>query len=192
MLADRHGQPPRQLDREHRARLGHRHPPSRPGLVHIPAGLPGRAAQPARQHAGRLGRRHARVQQVSGRVDPRRVLSATGATVTSHDINIQPLMSGYRRDTPGHPVIALTGPARPPATARSTTRRSAPCWHPTPPASSGSADPRHPARSRPAHRQDLRLHGPGHTPRRRHLHRPRGHPPGSRLPGHHRPRSSRR
>src|SRR5260370_32154440 len=46
MLADSHGEPPRQLDREHHPRLGHRHPPARRGLIHIPAGPAGRVPPP--------------------------------------------------------------------------------------------------------------------------------------------------
>ncbi|MGH3182054.1 MAG: IS256 family transposase [Streptosporangiaceae bacterium] len=54
----------------------------------------------------------------------------------------------------------------PPATARSTTRRSAPCWHPTPPASPGSAGPRRPARYRPVPPAGSRPARPGaRTPR---------------------------
>ena len=60
----------------------------------------GETAEPAGQHPGRLRRRHARLGQLSGRVDPLSMLAAASAAMTSHAINILPDMSLPAGDTP--------------------------------------------------------------------------------------------
>ena len=94
------GQPRGQLDGEHHARLGYRHPAAHGGLVHITAGLPHRDRETARQRRRCLGHPHPSRQQVSGSVDPLSLLPSTHPTVTSHAINILPNMSLTGRDTP--------------------------------------------------------------------------------------------
>ena len=100
MLPDRTRQPGRHLDREHHRDLRHRDPSARRRLIHVPAGLPRRAPEPAGQHPGRLTRRHAPLSQLRGRVDPLRMLAAARAAMDSHAINILPDMSLPGRDTP--------------------------------------------------------------------------------------------
>src|SRR5262245_18343974 len=161
MLADRRSQPPRQLDGEHHARLGHRHRATRDGLVHIPAGLADRAPEPPSKAACGLRRRHTRPHQISSRVDPLGVLHAIHPP--RHAINILPEMSSDVAGAPAQPIS--TGPAPLPVTARSTTRWSAPCRRPARPASPRPAGPRRPARSRPARPPRSRPAPPlAHTP----------------------------
>ena len=100
MLPDSGRQPGRHLDREHHGGLRHRDPAARRRLIHVPAGLPRRAPEPAGQHPGRLTRRHAPLGQLRGRVDPLSMLAAASATVDNHAINILPDMSLPGRDTP--------------------------------------------------------------------------------------------
>ena len=103
MLADRGSQPHRQLDGEHHRDLRRCYPSPRGRGTGITAGLPHRAPVPARQHPRRLRGRHARLGQLSGRVDTRSALapgSAGASTITSHAINILPWASQLRRDTP--------------------------------------------------------------------------------------------
>ena len=69
-------------------------------LIHVPAGLPRRAPEPAGQHPGRLSRRHAPLSQLRSRVDPLSMLAAARAAMDSHAINILPDMSLTGRDTP--------------------------------------------------------------------------------------------
>ena len=99
MLPDRGRQPGRHLDREHHRDLRDRDPARRRRLIHIPAGLPRRAAEPAGQQPGRLGRRHAPLSQLRSRVDPLRMLAAA-STITRHAITILPDMSLTAGDTP--------------------------------------------------------------------------------------------
>ena len=100
MLPDRAREPGRHLDREHHGGLRHRDPAARRRLIHVPAGLPRRAAEPAGQHPGRLSRRHALLGQLRGRVDPLSMLAAASAAMDNHAINILPDMSLPARDTP--------------------------------------------------------------------------------------------
>ena len=99
MLADGGPEPRRQLDREHRRGLRHIDAPSPRRALRITAGLPLRAPEPARQHAGSLSHRNTRLCQVSSRVDTLGILS-TASTITSHDISVLPDMSLTGRDTP--------------------------------------------------------------------------------------------
>jgi hypothetical protein len=110
MLPDRARQPGRHLDREHHGRLRNRDPAARRRLIHVPAGLPRRAAEPAGQHPRRLRRRHAPLSQLCGRVDPLSMLAAASAAMNNHAINILPDMSLPGRDTPQ--------PFQPPVTQR--------------------------------------------------------------------------
>jgi hypothetical protein len=100
MLADSCRQPGRHLDREHHGRLRNRHPARCRRLIHIPAGLPQRAAEPAGQHPRRLSRRHAPLGQLRGCVDPLSTLAAASTAMHNHAINVLPDMSLAGHDTP--------------------------------------------------------------------------------------------
>ena len=56
---------------------GHRDPARRRRLIHIAAGLPRASPEPGRQHPGGLRRRHPRLGQLSGRIDPLSMLAST-------------------------------------------------------------------------------------------------------------------
>ena len=99
MLADSSPQPGWELDREHRRRLRHIHAPSQRRALCITAGLPLRAAEPARQQPGSLSHRDTSLCQVSSSVDPLGILTST-SPVTSHAINILPCMSQPGRNAP--------------------------------------------------------------------------------------------
>jgi len=101
MLPDRGREPGRHLDREHHRGLRDRDPARCRRLVHIPAGLPRRAPEPAGQHPDRLGRRHTPLSQFRGRVDALSMLAAARAATDNHAINILPDMSLVAGDTPG-------------------------------------------------------------------------------------------
>ena len=134
--------PRRQLDREHHRVLRHLGPP-RPGrALGITAGLPHRAPEPARQHPGRLGHRHARLHQVSGSIDPRGVLARTNP-VASHAVIVLPYMASPGRGAPRPHItaprardrsihdaivsaVAVSSPASHPATRRSQAPSSTP------------------------------------------------------------------
>ena len=136
MLADRGRQPHRQLDREHRGRLGYLHPARPRRGVRVPAGLPRRAPEPRGQHARGLRRRHASFCQLSGRVDPLGVLTPASTTTTRHAINILPEMSRMAGDTPGPPrrqQAPARGPRRPPGPRARHGSRSPdlPAWRVT-------------------------------------------------------------
>ncbi len=88
-----------QLDSEHHARAGHRHTALPGCLIHIPAGLAHRDAEPGGQHRGGLGHRNPVLQEPDGSVDPLSMLHATRATA-SHDINVLPDMSTTVSGTP--------------------------------------------------------------------------------------------
>lgn len=93
----------RQLDGEHRGRVGHRDMSGPAGALHIAVRLPERTAEPAGQLPRGVGRRHPRVQQVRGGVDPlgeHVTTSATGRPTNSHVTNILLDMSHRRTDTP--------------------------------------------------------------------------------------------
>jgi len=94
MLADGSPKPRRQLDREHRRRLRHIHAPSQCRALRITAGLPLRAAEPARQQPGSLSHRNTRLRQVSSSI-----LTSTNP-ITSHAINVLPGMSQPGLDAP--------------------------------------------------------------------------------------------
>jgi hypothetical protein len=96
MLAHRGSQPPWQPDGEHHARLGHWHPPAAAWSTYRRAY---RAEQPSRPASTRAAPAAAMpaFQQVSGRVDTRRVLGAPVA-LASHDIAVLPVMSADRRE----------------------------------------------------------------------------------------------
>src|SRR3954468_17117472 len=75
------------------------------GALHVAVRLPGRTAEPAGQLPRGVGRRHPRVQQVRGGVDPlgehvTTSASATGRPTTRHVTNILLDMSHRRTDTP--------------------------------------------------------------------------------------------
>jgi hypothetical protein len=99
MLADGSPKSRRQLDREHRRRLRHIDAPSLRRALRITAGLPLRAAEPARQLPGGFSHRNTSRCQVSSSVDPLGILTSTNP-VTSHAINVLPGMSQPRRNTP--------------------------------------------------------------------------------------------
>ena len=120
MLPHRGGQPDRKPDREHRALLGDRDPAACGGLGDVAAGLALRAAQPPGQQPCRLRSRSPGFQQDGGLVDVRRVLRGARAAIPRHDMKILQIMSSSRRKPPACPMIPLTGPAPPPAPARSS------------------------------------------------------------------------
>ena len=100
MLADGGRKPHRQLDREHRACLGN-HDAARPRrLIHIPAGLPLRTAQPPGQRPRGLRRRHPCLRQIRGRVDALSVLTTTSTTTDRHAVNVLLDTSDTICDTP--------------------------------------------------------------------------------------------
>src|SRR6185312_11808984 len=88
---------------EHRGRGGHRNMPGPAGALHVAVRLPGRTAEPAGQLPRGVSRRHPRVQQVRGGVDPlgeHVTTSATGRPTTRHVTNILLDMSWRPTDTP--------------------------------------------------------------------------------------------
>jgi hypothetical protein len=96
-----------QLDGEHHPGPRNRHPPPGRRLIDIPARLPDRNSEPARQQARRLRRRHPRLREVRGGVDalgvPRR-----RRTATTHDMKILPDLSPIAFGTPGLLQPAVT------------------------------------------------------------------------------------
>jgi RNA-directed DNA polymerase len=102
-------QPCGQFDGEHHRGLRHLHPPAGRRLIDIPARLPGRHREPARQHPRRLGGRDPRGSQVSGSVDALSVQRCWRAAAR-HDTTILPDLS---------PVVSgAPGPFQPPVTQR--------------------------------------------------------------------------
>src|SRR6185312_3689094 len=88
---------------EHRGRGGHRNMPGPAGALHVAVRLPGRTAEPAGQLPRGVSRRHPRVQQVRGGVDPfgeHVTTSATSRPTTRHVTNILLDMSLRPTDTP--------------------------------------------------------------------------------------------
>src|SRR5262249_58728757 len=82
-------------------------PPAGPRLIDIPARLPLRTGEPARQHARRLRRRHTSLREVHGGVDTLGV-QRRRRTVATHDMNVLPNLSPIAVGTPGLLQPALT------------------------------------------------------------------------------------
>src|SRR5262249_28770910 len=76
-----------------------RHPPADHRLIDIPARLPLRNGEPARQHARRLRRRHTSLREVHGGVDTLGV-HRRRRTVATHDMNVLPNLSPIVPGTP--------------------------------------------------------------------------------------------
>ena len=93
-------QPCGQFDGEHHRGLRHLHPPAGRRLIDIPARLPGRHREPARQHTRRLGGRDPRSSQVSRSVDALSVLRCWRAAAR-HDTTILPDLSPVVSGAPG-------------------------------------------------------------------------------------------
>ena len=93
-------QPCRQFDGEHHRGLRHLHPPAARRPIDIPARLPGRHREPARQHTRRLGGRDPRGSQISGSVDALSV-QRCWRPAARHDTTVLPYLSPVVSGAPG-------------------------------------------------------------------------------------------